>query len=253
MKKTGNCIRKMLRNKEKWGLSASKLKFAYLSYESPQGYKNIILLFLENIGNHINPFNKSMFFVIFSWQPESKFLFSQIRLPPETTQPASPSIFSEGMEVEVYSRSNERESCGWWAAAIKMMKGEFFVVEYLGWDNSYTEIVSHDRLRPKNPNSTITNKNFFRFEVQVPDDLREYAKIEGVHKEFQKSCGAGACRYDAQKGLLVLISGSEAVHRRVSMMHDMHFRNLAQKAFLMKKTEEAARQLESTKLHITGG
>lgn len=157
------------------------------------------------------------------------------------------------MEVEVYSRSNERESCGWWAAAIKMMKGEFFVVEYLGWDNSYTEIVSHDRLRLKNPNSTITSKNFFRFEVQVPDDLREYAKIEGVHKEFQKSCGAGACRYDAQKGLLVLISGSEAVHRRVSMMHDMHFRNLAQKAFLMKKTEEAARQLESTKLHITGG
>lgn len=211
-------------------------------YDS-QGYKNIITNSLETFP----------FFSFFSWQPESKFLFSQIRLPPETQQPTSPSAFSEGMEVEVYSRSNERESCGWWAAAIKMMKGEFFVVEYLGWDNSYTEIVSHDRLRLKNPNSTITNKNFFRFEVQVPDDLREYAKIEGVHKEFQKSCGAGACRYDAQKGLLVLISGSEAVHRRVSMMHDMHFRNLAQKAFLMKKTEEAARQLESTKLHITGG
>lgn len=186
-----------------------------------------------------------------SWQPKSKFLFSQIRLPPETTQ--TPSAFQEGMEVEVFSRSNDRESCGWWAAAIKMMKGDFFVVEYLGWDNSYTEIVSHDRLRLKNPNNTITNKTFFRFEVQVPEELREYAKIEGVHKEFQKSCGAGACRYDAQKGTLVLISSTEAAHRRATMMHDMHFRNLAQKVFLLKKTEEAARQLESTKLHITGG
>ncbi|KAL7022645.1 hypothetical protein ACKWTF_012327 [Chironomus riparius] len=185
------------------------------------------------------------------WQPESKFLFNQIRLPPDTcsTQPN----YVEGMEVEVFSRSNEREACGWWAAAIKMMKGDFFVVEYLGWDNKYTEIVSQDRLRIKNPNSTINNATYFRFEIQVPEELREYAKVEGVHKEFQKSSGAGFCRYDAQKGVLVLLSRSEACHKRALMMHDMHFRNLTQKAFLLKKTEEAARQLESTKLLITGG
>lgn len=190
-----------------------------------------------------------------SWQPESKFLFSQIRLPPEPTspQPASAaSIFQEGMEVEVFSRSNEREACGWWAAAIKMMKGDFFVVEYLGWDNSYTEIVSQDRLRLKNPNSPIDKSSFFRFEIQVPDELREYAKGD-VHKEFQKSCGAGSCRYDAVKGVLVLISRQESTQKRALMMHDMHFRNLTQKVFLLKKTEEAARQLESTKLHTAGG
>lgn len=57
------------------------------------------------------------FFHFFSWQKESKFLFSQVRLPPEdTTAP----IFSEGMEVEVYSRSNDREACGWWCADIKV-------------------------------------------------------------------------------------------------------------------------------------
>lgn len=168
-------------------------------------------------------------------------------------QGAAAPTFTEGLEVEVYSRSNERESCGWWRAAIKMMKGDFFVVEYLGWDNSYTEIVSQDRLRLKNTNSTINNTTFFRFEIQVPEDLREYAKVENIHKEFQKSCGSGECRYDAQKGTLILISRTEAAHKRASMMHDMHFRNLAQKAFLLKKTEEAARQLESTKLHIVGG
>lgn len=156
------------------------------------------------------------------------------------------------MEVEVFSRSNEREFCGWWTAIIKMMKGDFFVVEYVGWDNSYTEIVSQDRLRLKNSNLPIEKSSFFRFEIQVPDELREYAKGD-VHKEFQKSCGAGSCRYDAVKGVLVLISRQESTQKRALMMHDMHFRNLTQKVFLLKKTEEAARQLESTKLHTTGG
>lgn len=54
-----------------------------------------------------------------------------------------------------------------------MMKGEFLVVEYLGWDNSYTEIVSSDRLRPKNTNPPVTNKTFHKFEIPVQEDLRE--------------------------------------------------------------------------------
>lgn len=53
------------------------------------------------------------------------------------------------------------------------MKGEFFVVEYLGWDNSYTEIVPAERLRIKNSNPPINDKIFFRFEVEVPEELRE--------------------------------------------------------------------------------
>lgn len=54
-----------------------------------------------------------------------------------------------------------------------MIKGEFLVVEYLGWENSYTEIVSCDRLRPKNTNSPITDKTFFKHEIPVQEDLRE--------------------------------------------------------------------------------
>lgn len=54
----------------------------------------------------------------FSWQKESKFLFSQVRLPPD--EPSVAPIFTEGMEVEVYSRSNDREACGWWCADIKV-------------------------------------------------------------------------------------------------------------------------------------
>ncbi|XP_053664810.1 fragile X messenger ribonucleoprotein 1 homolog [Anopheles marshallii] len=183
------------------------------------------------------------------WQEASKFHFNQVRLPPSENYEG----FVERMEVEVFSRSHENEACGWWRAVIKMMKGEFLVVEYLGWDHSYTEIVNTDRIRAINPSSTINEKTFHRFEIEVPEEVREYAKIDGVHKEFQKTIQAAICRYIPDHGVLRVISRSEATQRKATMIQEMHFRNLNQKVVLLKRTEEAARQLESTKLQSSGG
>ena len=53
------------------------------------------------------------------------------------------------MCCQVFSRASDQESCGWWRAIVKMIKGDFHVVEYLGWDlhrdRAYTEIVPSDR------------------------------------------------------------------------------------------------------------
>ncbi|XP_023310376.1 synaptic functional regulator FMR1 isoform X1 [Anoplophora glabripennis] len=184
------------------------------------------------------------------WQPDSKFHFSQVRLPPK---PDPKVEFTENMEVEVYSRSNNQEAHGWWKSRIKMMKGDFYVLEYVGWDTTYTEIVSNDRLRLKNNNPPIERSTFHKFEIEVPEDVREYAKIENAHKEFQKAIGAGYISYNADKGVLVVISKCESSRRRASLLQDMHFRSLSQKVLLLKRTEEAARQLESTKLATIGG
>lgn len=54
-----------------------------------------------------------------------------------------------------------------------MIKGEFHVVEYLGWESTYTEIVSDERLRPKNSNPPIDADTFHKFEIEVPEELRE--------------------------------------------------------------------------------
>ena len=51
--------------------------------------------------------------------------------------------FTEGEEIEVFSRASDQESCGWWRAVIKMIKGDFHVVEYLGWETTYTEVRFH--------------------------------------------------------------------------------------------------------------
>ena len=108
---------------------------------------------------------------IFSWQPESKFPFSQVRLPPA---PVIGKVeFVEDQKVEVYSRANEAEACGWWTATIKMSKGEIYVVEYKDGESTYTEIVAIERLRPKNLNCTIDKNTFYKFEIEVPEELRE--------------------------------------------------------------------------------
>lgn len=186
------------------------------------------------------------------WQPDSRFPYSQCRLPPKVDNNAKVE-FTENMEVEVYSRANNQEAYGWWKTRIKMMKGDFYVLEYLGWETTYTEIVSDDRIRLKNTNPPIERSMFHKFEIDVPEDLREYAKIENAHKEFQKLIGAGSIRYNAEKGTLVVISRNEQTAKLAQMLQEMHFRSLSQKVLLLKRTEEAARQLESTKLSSAGG
>ena len=71
----------------------------------------------------------------------------RVRLPPHpiasSSQDESASSiahYTEGEEIEVFSRASDQESCGWWRAVIKMIKGDFHVVEYLGWETTYTEV-----------------------------------------------------------------------------------------------------------------
>lgn len=79
------------------------------------------------------------------------------------------------------------------------------------------------------------------------------AKIENIHKEYANSIGAGHISYNAEKGVLTVISRCESSQRRAALLQDMHFRSLSQKVLLLKRTEEAARQLENTKLATIGG
>ena len=48
------------------------------------------------------------------------------------------------------SKAEESEPYGWWHAKISMMRGDFAVVEYLGWDSKYSEIIPVDKIRHLN-------------------------------------------------------------------------------------------------------
>ncbi|XP_023163597.2 synaptic functional regulator FMR1 isoform X3 [Drosophila hydei] len=180
-----------------------------------------------------------------------KYAFVNVRLPPDVAVVAATS-FEEGMEVEVFTCPNERDTCGWWVAVIKMLKADICAVAYIGFETPYTEICDLGRLRAKNPNPPITPKSFYQFTLPVPEELREVAQKDGIFKEFQRSIDAAVCNYNRDIDALIVISKWEHTQKRASMLKDMHFRNLSQKGMLLKRTEEAARQLETTMLMSRG-
>lgn len=71
-----------------------------------------------------------------------------------------------------------------------MMKGDFYVLEYVGWDNSYSEIVNGDRIRHKNTNPPLEKSMFHKFEIDVPEDVREqYVLLSDSYAEkINKIC-----------------------------------------------------------------
>uniref|UniRef100_A0A8C5Y2N6 Agenet-like domain-containing protein n=1 Tax=Microcebus murinus TaxID=30608 RepID=A0A8C5Y2N6_MICMU len=139
--------------------------------------------------------------------------FNEVRLPPP---PDIKKEISEGDE----SRANDQESCGWWLAKVRIMKGEFYVIEYAACHATYNEIVTFERLQPVNQNKT---------------DLREACANENAHKDFKKAVGACRIFYHPETTQLMILSASEATVKRVNILSDMHL------------NKEATKHLECTK------
>lgn len=179
-----------------------------------------------------------------NWQPEKVIPFKEIRLAPALE--SSPD-FTEGQEVEVHSRANDNEPCGWWHSRIQMSKGEFFVIEYQSCEPKYTEIVTKDRLRPINKNASLTQDSLKKVSLDVAEDLQEFcAKYIDLHKDFEKSVGAILVRYNKESKKLDVLVSSDAAQKRATIVSDLHFRSLRTKLQMLQKVEEASKQLEMT-------
>ncbi|KAL5003963.1 hypothetical protein ScPMuIL_017419 [Solemya velum] len=178
-------------------------------------------------------------------KPEERVGFSSVRLPPKTVQVKKD--YCEGEHVEVLAKADGEEVFGWWSCHLKQVKGEFAVITNSALKVG-SDIVPLDVIRPFNNNSTITSDSFHKYVLEVPPDIQEACVDENAHADFKKHVGASIVTYNPDEGTIVIITTSEAVMKRASMLGEMHLRNLKQKALLKQRTEEAVKRLQNTKI-----
>ncbi|EDO44731.1 predicted protein [Nematostella vectensis] len=170
--------------------------------------------------------------------------YEECRLPPSNAQRKE--IYVDD-EIEVYTRADDNEPCGWWLAKIIHKKGEFFVIQYSGWDATFNEIVPRERIRPPNTNGSISRQMYYKVMIDVPPDLKNICKDENTHREFKKQVNAACVGYNENLNVLVVLSRSELPVKRAAMLSEIHFRSLRTKMLLQSWSDETARQLELAK------
>ena len=86
------------------------------------------------------------------------------------------------------------------------------MVEYLGWETTYTEIVDSVRLRPKSVEPPITVHTFFTFKVVLPEEIKNFysylpeEKHADLHNDFKNAIHAAKVEFIKDEDFLKVLS-----------------------------------------------
>ncbi|KHJ41976.1 KH domain protein [Trichuris suis] len=184
--------------------------------------------------------------------------FDCLRLPPaETTQKP---VYKEKDLVEinsgtvlytVYARPSESEPLGWYQARVQGTKGGFVVVDLLVPGTS-KDIINVDCVRPVCSNPCLEAGSFKSCRISIPQEIREYSARPDAHKELATTVGRILVSYDSNSGDLIITSCYEDAIARANMLAEIYLRDLCQKVFLIQRTEDVTKQLQSTRISNYG-
>jgi hypothetical protein len=195
------------------------------------------------------------------WKPDQWIECGDVRqsVPPHNPQLFDPRV---GDSVEALAKSHEDEPFSWWRARVKTIKGEFFLINYSDWDDTYNEIVEKEMLRPPNPNPCLAASELCKKELDIPVELRqteEERKDPMVQKqkqheaaEMQQQSGVLTLLEDPVRQKLVILGHTKAVER-AALLANLHFKHQKQLRTLHANKQKAVQVLEESKQRLQNG
>jgi fragile X mental retardation protein len=180
-----------------------------------------------------------------SSKPALTVPFHCARLPPRPS--ATTPELKEGDDVEVCQHIDSADAFAWVPMRVRMVKGDFVVVDIPDSKPPITDIVQIDNVRLPNKSPCVSATVFHRLSIDVPAELHPICRDEANHREFIQRCGASRVQFSAESSALIVLCRDEAIRKKASLLGDVHVRSLRQKMTLLQLTEESARKLESSK------
>jgi len=195
------------------------------------------------------------------WKPDEWVDCSSVRqsVPPHNPQLFDPRV---GDSVEALAKSHEDEPYSWWRAKVKTIKGEFYLINYSDWDDTYNEIVEKELLRPPNPNPSLVAGELTKKELDLPAEIRQ-TEEERKDPMTQKQKQADSAELQQQSGVLTLLEdpvrnklvilGHHKAVERAALLASIHFKHQKQLKELQSKKQKLVQTLEESKKRLQNG
>ena len=76
------------------------------------------------------------------------------------------------------------------------VQGGFYVCEFVHFGQAASDVFEGQSLRQPNMNPCLSSDDFFKAEVEIPQELHEFCQTHSdAHRDFQKACEAMTIQY----------------------------------------------------------
>eukprot|EP00462_Mataza_sp_D1_P022102 CAMPEP_0175129602 /NCGR_PEP_ID=MMETSP0087-20121206/5560_1 /TAXON_ID=136419 /ORGANISM="Unknown Unknown, Strain D1" /LENGTH=394 /DNA_ID=CAMNT_0016411763 /DNA_START=46 /DNA_END=1227 /DNA_ORIENTATION=+ len=152
--------------------------------------------------------------------------------------------------VETMARSSDEEPKSWWEAEVRNIRGDFFVISYTSWDDSYNEIVEFENLRPRNTALPVDMNVLRRVALQIPAPL-----LPKVNDSMFKSvrAGSGVLLASVSSSNSLILLGTDSAVSTATALAKMVFKREGALAQLQAKATQHTQKIQELEQKLQQG